>query len=85
MTKINQTWQLQTAKSKFSAVVNKALEGTPQLVTKKGKPAVYVISAEEYEKLKGRRSFKKLLLNSPHKTVDIQLDRQKDSGRSVNI
>jgi len=85
MTKINQTWQLQTAKSKFSAVVNKALEGTPQLVTKKGKPAVYVISAEEYEKLKGRRSFKKLLLNSPHKTVDIQLDRQKDSGRRVNI
>jgi len=85
MTTINQTWQLQTAKSKFSVVVNKALEGTPQLVTKKGKPAVYIISVEEYEKLKGRRSFKKLLLNSPHKTVDIPLDRQKDPGRSVEI
>ena len=85
MTTINQTWQLQTAKSKFSVVVNKALEGTPQLVTKKGKPAVYIISVEEYEKLRGRRSFKKLLLNSPHKTIDIHQDRQKDPGRSVKI
>jgi len=85
MSIINQTWQLQTAKSKFSDLVNKALEGTPQLVTKKGKPVVYVISVDEYEKLKGRRSFKKLLLNSPHKTLDIHHDRQDDRGRSVNI
>lgn len=79
------TWQLQTAKSHFSEVVNRALEGAPQLVTKKGKPAVYIISIKEYENLKDRKSFKKLLLSSPHKTVDLQISRQKDPGRSIEL
>ncbi len=55
MNAANNTWQLQTAKNRFSEVINYALSGHPQLVTRNGKPAVYVISAESYEKRKKER------------------------------
>ena len=45
-------WQLQDAKNRFSAVVNAALAGEPQRVTRRGKPAVVVLSVEEYERLR---------------------------------
>lgn len=44
-------WSLQEAKNRFSAVVNAALEGTPQEVTRRGKPAVVVLSTAEYRRL----------------------------------
>ena len=63
-------WALQDAKNRFSAVVNAAIEGTPQRVTRRGKPAVVVIAAEEYERLKYLEkakapSFPELLLAMP--------------------
>ena len=64
-------WTLQDAKNKFSAVVDAAMAGTPQEVTRRGKPAVVVISAEEFARLnavaKGtaRLSFVEHLLSMP--------------------
>ena len=42
---------LQDAKNRFSAVVDAALAGRPQEVTRRGKPAVVVVSAEDYHRL----------------------------------
>ena len=47
-------WSLQDAKNKFSTVVNAALDGTPQEVTRRGKPAVVVLSVVEYRRLVAR-------------------------------
>lgn len=44
-------WTLQDAKNRFSAVVEAALAGTPQEVSRRGKPAVVVISVDEYQRL----------------------------------
>ena len=44
-------WQLQDAKNRFSAVVDAALSGFPQRVTRRGKPIVVVLSVDEYERL----------------------------------
>lgn len=44
-------WTLQDAKNKFSAVVEAALAGQPQEVSRRGKPAVVVLSAAEYHRL----------------------------------
>ncbi len=44
-------WILQDAKNKFSAVVQAALAGVPQMVTRRGKPAVVMLAVEEYERL----------------------------------
>ena len=46
------TWQLQDAKNRFSAVVDAALTGEPQQVTRRGKPVVVVVSFEEYQRLR---------------------------------
>ena len=44
-------WTLQDAKNKFSAVVNAACNGNPQVVTKRGVPSVVVVAADAYEML----------------------------------
>lgn len=41
-------WSLQEAKNRFSAVVNAALAGKPQTVTRRGTPAVVVVAVEDY-------------------------------------
>ncbi len=45
-------WALQDAKNRFSAVVEAALAGDPQRVTRRGRPAVVVLAVEEYERLR---------------------------------
>lgn len=44
-------WPLHDAKNRFSAVVDAALAGNPQRVTRRGRPAVVVLAVEEYERL----------------------------------
>ncbi len=45
------TWSVQDAKNRFSEVVE-AARRQPQTVTKHGKPAVVVVAADEYERLR---------------------------------
>lgn len=45
-------WPLQDAENQFGAIVDAALAGTPQQVTRRGKPAVVVLAAEDYERLR---------------------------------
>ena len=63
-------WTLQDAKNRFSAVVEAALSGTPQEVTRRGKPAVVVIAATDFARLvegarAQRESFVEHLLDFP--------------------
>lgn len=44
-------WTVQDAKNRFSAVVEAALKGAPQEVSRRGKPAVVVLAAEDYQRL----------------------------------
>lgn len=82
---ISDSWQLQTAKNKFSEVINHALNGVPQLITRNGKPAVYIVAADEYESLRNKKKLKQLLLNSPHKDVEIEIERSRDTGRDIEL
>ncbi|WBU62078.1 type II toxin-antitoxin system Phd/YefM family antitoxin [Paracoccus albus] len=70
-------WSLQDAKNKFSAVVDAALAGEPQEVTRRGKPAVVVLSASEYARIlaeaqSNRGSFAKHLLTQPRGEVEAE-------------
>ncbi|MGB7076347.1 MAG: type II toxin-antitoxin system Phd/YefM family antitoxin [Xanthobacteraceae bacterium] len=63
------TWSVQDAKNRFSEVVE-AARRKPQTVTKHGKPAVVVVAADEYERLRKLEqlkapSFAELLLAMP--------------------
>ena len=45
-------WSLQDAKTQFSQVVDAALQGEPQHVTRRGRKAVVVLSEENYSALR---------------------------------
>lgn len=67
---MNEQWSLQDAKNKFSEVVNAARKGRPQLVTRRGEPAVVVLAAEDYEEMLRRErlcapTFAQFLLSMP--------------------
>ena len=44
-------WSLQDARNKSSTVFDAALDGKPQVVTRRRKPAVVVLSTVEYRRL----------------------------------
>jgi prevent-host-death family protein len=48
----NSQWRLQDAKTQFSQVVEAALQGEPQHVTRHGREAVVVLSEASYRALK---------------------------------
>lgn len=83
-------WQLQEAKNKFSEVVQKATSEGPQEVTVRGKRAVVVVSAEEYDKLAGepKQSFVEFLLSGPawdDELVELINDRPKWKSRDIEF
>jgi prevent-host-death family protein len=53
---VERTWQLQEAKARFSEVVERALGGEPQAVTRRGRPAVVVLDWATYTRLRGKEA-----------------------------
>lgn len=84
---VRRTWLVQDAKNRFSEVVEAARQN-PQTVTKHGKPAVVVVAADEYERLRKLQqlkapSFAELLLAMPQGKVEF--DRLKATPRGVEF
>ena len=76
---MNETWKLQDAKARFSELVNNALEGSPQLVTKHGEKAVVVIAYKDYTHLQaGNKSLKDIFSTAPKLTEEeLPLSKEK--------
>lgn len=83
------TWKLEDAKNGFSEVVRRALAHQPQKVTRGGRDAVIVISAEDYAKLTTTEDLVTFLQRSPLAEVmrsgELDLTRQRDFGRDVDL
>ena len=67
-------WQLQTAKAQLSELVEAALRGEPQRITRRGKDAVMVLSEKAYVALKSSAKsdapdFVAHLLAIPHQRI----------------
>lgn len=81
-------WTLQDAKNRFSAVVDAALAGQPQEVSRRGKPAVVVLSAADYAQMRSaaserRGSFVQHLLRFP--ALPPLEERAKVAARDVDF
>lgn len=75
----NNSWNLQDAKKHFSRLVDSAMTKGPQVVTKRGKHAVVVLSFELYQQLiKPEKDLVKFFQSSPLKGIELNLDRQSD-------
>ena len=83
---MNNIWQLQDAKSKFSEVVERAMSHGAQIVTRRGKKAVVVLPFDEYERLtQPKDNLSQFLLNSPLAGSELEIERDKSLPRIVDI
>ena len=80
-----QEWRLADAKNRFSELVNKALQGEPQQVSRRDE-SVVIISLADYQRLLGQRpSFKEFLLQHTPDLSALPLTRDKSSMREVEL
>ena len=80
------TWQLQDAKSKFSQLVESAICDEPQFVTKYGKNAVVILSFEDYKKMtKPKTDLVSFFKNSPLADIELDISRNKDIPREIEL
>ena len=57
--------QLRDAKAGLSQLVDEAMQGTPSLITRHGKPQAVVLSYRDWQKLSSVPSFGRLLMAAP--------------------
>src|ERR1700684_2527077 len=81
------SWQVQTAKARFSEVFRKARTEGPQRITRQGKEGVVMVAEEQYDRLAGKsrqpKSLVDFLRNSPLRGV--KLERDPDPGRDIDL
>ena len=66
------TWNLYEAKNKLSVLIDQALQGKPQRVTRRGKKAVIVVAEDEYYRHNGpKQAFKEFLSKLPFADLDL--------------
>lgn len=81
---MDDTWQLQKAKAEFSKLIDQSIKKGPQVVTRHGRPAAVVVSAETYERMVRRQpDFKAFLRRAPLEGVDLTRDR--NTGRKIDL
>jgi prevent-host-death family protein len=83
------TWQIQTAKARFSEVFRLARTEGPQRITRQGKEGVVMISDEQFDRLTARsrhpKSIVQFFRESPLVGVELDLERDKDTGREIEL
>jgi prevent-host-death family protein len=86
---VQQEWQLQEAKARFSEVFRLARERGPQRVTKHGREAVVILPAEEYARLARpethKGSLSEFFAASPLRGSGIDLERPREFGRAIKL
>ena len=79
-------WSVAEAKAKFSEVIERAKHEGPQTVTKNGRDAVVVVSAEEWKRASVRKgNLADFFHNSPLRGSGIDLERDKTPPRDIEL
>ena len=81
-------WKLGEAKAKFSRVVRLAASGQPQRVTVRGKDAVVIVAAAEFERLRAQAasdSLHELLSQSPLNRLELDDEGVRSPIREVEL
>lgn len=83
------SWQIQTAKARFSELFRQARTQGPQRITRQGKEGVVMISDEQYDQLVGKshqpQSLVQFFRESPLVGVELDLERDKGAGRDIDL
>ena len=78
-------WQVQDAKTRFSELIERARTDGPQTITRHGAERAVVLSIEDYRALAAHKpDFKAHLLGGP-KVDDFSIERDRDTGRALEL
>jgi prevent-host-death family protein len=82
-------WQLLTAKARFSEVFERARTEGPQRVTRRGKDAVVIVPAEDYERMtqpsQPKESLWEFFRKSPLVGLELDLERSRELPRDFKF
>ena len=82
-------WQLQAAKARFSEVFRLARTAGPQLITRQGRDGVVMIPVEQFDRLVNRtrqpKSLVRFFRESPLVGLELDFERDKDTGRDIEL
>jgi prevent-host-death family protein len=80
------SWQLQTAKAKFSQLIRTAKTKGPQAITLHGHEEAVVLSKKDYDRLKKNGpNLVEFFKSSPFYGVDLKTQRNKSVSRKVEF
>jgi len=80
---MGRSWQLQEAKSRFSAVIAAALQEGPQVITRRGTETAVLLSFADYRAmLLGRQPLSAFFRESPLAGLDLQVERDPSPVRA---
>jgi prevent-host-death family protein len=83
--KRHDVWTVADAKARLSEVIERA-KGEPQVITRNGKPSAIVVSVEEWARKTARKgTLAELLLNSPLRGAELDLERLRDEPRDLEL
>lgn len=79
-------WSVVEAKAHFSEVVEQARTNGPQTITRNGRPAVVVVSAEEWQRKNQREgTLAEFFANSPLRGLELERPQLDDGPRDVDL
>jgi prevent-host-death family protein len=84
-----ESWQIQSAKARFSEVFRRARTEGPQRITRQGREGVVMVAEEQYDRLVGKSHQPKNLVQffrqSPLVGVELDLERDRDPERETDL
>lgn len=86
MAQHSKVWSVADAKAHLSEVIERALVGGPQVISRKGKKAVIVVSLGEWErKVRRKGNLAEFLASSPLRSSGLGVERRKDRPRETGL
>jgi len=79
-------WTVAKAKAQLSQVIEQALTGGPQAITRNGRDAVVVVSMDEWErKTKRKGSLADFFAESPLRNSGLVIKRDRERPRGIDL
>jgi len=89
LTAAGDSWQIQSAKARFSEVFRKARTEGPQRITRQGKEGVVMVAEEQYERLLAKsrqpRNIVDFFRQSPLVGLKLDLKRDRSPARHIDL
>lgn len=81
-----QSWAVGDAKAHFSEVIDRALSEGPQTITRRGRKAVVVVPADEWDRRTRRQgTLADFFARSPLRGSGLRVERRKDRPREIGL